>query len=133
MINANFAATPNSSGAVISTANTNVDGSGTLATIWTAGASGGRLDTIKLKGRVAEGATQAADVVRFFWDDGVAKHFFTEVNIPVGSGNVSVSVPNFETTIAVGVSVKAGWILKAGTHTGGGTASYDGSGFGGDY
>jgi hypothetical protein len=69
-----FAATPkNSTGAVgtgvgaISVANTNRDGTGTMATVYTAGASGARLDAID----VIPTATMAAnDVVRLFITSG---------------------------------------------------------------
>jgi len=130
---ANFAATPNSSGAQVTTANTNLDGTGTLATIFTAGASGSRLDSVKIKGQVAEGAQQAADSVRLFWYDGTNYHLFLEQLVPAGGAVVSATVANVEFLIPLGITVKTGWVLKASTHVGGATATYQVTAFGGDY
>lgn len=130
---ANFAATPNTTAVLISTANTAVDGTGTAPVAWTAGASGGRLDSVKITGQVAEGATQAADCVRLFWNDGTNKHLFLTQLIAAGSGPVSATVANVEFVIPLGVVVPTGWTLLASTHTGGATATYQVMAIGGNF
>jgi hypothetical protein len=59
---ANFAATPRSEVATISTANTNRDGTGTITSVFTAGANGSRVERIEIKAN----ATTTAGMVRLF-------------------------------------------------------------------
>lgn len=62
-----FVGTPNCSwSGQVTTANTAVDGTGTVATIWTAGANGGFLRAIRCKA----GGTNVASVARFFLNNG---------------------------------------------------------------
>lgn len=130
----NFAATPRTSTGVITTANTNTDGTtGTRTTLFTAGANGSRVDSIQIKGIVAEGTTQAADVVRLWINNGTNSRLWKEVLIAAGSGNVSTTVANSETTVPAGIDLPANYIIEGSTHTGGSTASYHGTVFGGDY
>ena len=119
----------------VSTANTNVDGTGTLATVLTAGASGTLIESIIVKGRVGTGATQAADTVRLFLHDGSTAKLFRDVAVAAGSGAISAAIQNFETTIIPppGFRLESGWSLRASTHTGGATASYVVSAFGSDF
>lgn len=131
---ANFAATPRLSSGTVNTANPNTDGTtGTRADIFTAGASGSRIDSVIIKGIVAEGATQAADTVRLWLYDGTNAHFFKEQLIPAGGGAVSATVANAEYTIALGIQLPNGWKLQASTKVGGSTGSYHVSASGGDY
>lgn len=131
--NANFAASPRCASVTVTTANTNVDGTGTLATVFTAGASGSRIDTVRIKGIVPEGSTQAADSVRLYINDGANTHLFAEQIVAAGGGNVSTTVPNVEFVLPMGFSLPFGYSLKASTHAGGSTASYKVTAFGGDY
>ncbi|NBX74718.1 MAG: hypothetical protein EBQ89_10555, partial [Alphaproteobacteria bacterium] len=62
----NFAGTPLAGNAQISTANTNRDGTGTLGTVVTAGASGSRIEEIVIE---ATGTTTAG-MIRLFLNDG---------------------------------------------------------------
>lgn len=131
-----FTAAPDIQGAAVTTANTSVTAAtGTTATVFTAQASGSRIDSVKIKGIVAEGATQAADTVRFFLSNpvGPAIYALTEVNFAAGGGNVSATVPNVEATVALGIDLPAGWLLLASTHAGGATASYHVTAYGADY
>lgn len=130
---ANFASTPHIGSATVSTANTNTDGSGTVATIFTAASNGSRVDTVKIKGMVATGTTQAADTVRLFLYDGSNYAFLAEQQISAGSGNISATVGNVDISIALGISLPNGWSLRASTHIGGSTATYRVTAFGGDY
>ena len=131
---ANFAATPHVSSNTVSVANTSTTGaSGTFATIFTAGSNGSRLDSVKIKGIVAEGTTQGADSVRLWLYNGTNYFFLTEQLIPAGSGNVSATVANVDYTLALGIPLANGWSLAASTHLGSTTASYNVTAFGGDF
>lgn len=131
---ANFAATPRQASVLVSTSNANTDGtSGTRATVITAGTNGSRIDSIKIKGIVAAGTTQAADCVRIWVNNGTNAFLFTEQVIPAGSGNISATVANADYTLALGIQLPNGYSLQASTVVGGSTASYHVTAFGGDY
>ena len=62
-----FPLTPNVSWGSLLAANTAKDGTGTVATVFTAGANGSRIDQIKVRGA----GTNVATVVRFFINNGL--------------------------------------------------------------
>lgn len=134
-----MATTPNfpltARGAVVdvTTANTAVDGTGTLATLMAAASTGTRVDSIQIKAKVAAGATQAADTVRIFIYDGATARLFREQIVPAGTGPVSVTVANFETTLTMGIVLPATWQIRCSTAVGGTTGIYVLTGFGWDY
>lgn len=131
---ANFAATPRTGSGLVNTANTNTDGTtGTRADIFAAGSSGSRIDSVQIKGITAEGATQAADTVRLWLNDGTNSRLLREQLIPAGSGVVSATVANAEFTLALGLVIPTGWKLQASTKVGGSTGSYHVTAFGGDF
>lgn len=134
MTTPNFAATPRLSSGLVNTANTNTDGtSGTRVTVFTAGTNGSRLDSVQIKGIVANGVTQAADTVRLWLYNGTTTYFFKESLVAAGGGNVGVAQANTEITVPIGIDLPNGWSLTASTDIGGSTASYHVTGFGGDY
>jgi hypothetical protein len=98
-----FVGTPKSPQARISVANANRDGTGTVVDLYTAGASGGRVDDIKIK---ANGATTAG-MIRFYKHDGANYRLLTER--VVGVVNPAASTPAFEDTLT-----DLGWILANG-------------------
>lgn len=61
-----FPLTPKVSWATLTTANTAKDGTGTVATVFTAGADGSRIDQIKVRAL----GTNVATVMRFFVNNG---------------------------------------------------------------
>lgn len=132
---ANFAATPRASSVLVNTANTDTTGTGggSFPSVFAAGTNGSRIDSVKIKGIVAEGATQAADAVRLWILTGGTKFFLVETLIPVGSGVVSTSVGNVDAVVALGIPLPQGSTLLASTHAGGATASYHVTAFGGDF
>lgn len=87
---ANYAATPNLGLAQIATANTNLDGTGTIGTVLTAGASGSRVDALMVK---ATGTTTAG-MIRFFIHDGTNTRLLNEV--PVQANTPSSTAPAWE-------------------------------------
>jgi hypothetical protein len=109
-----YAATVGTEHGTISTANTNRDGTGTIGTILTAGASGTRIERIKVK---ATGTTTAG-MVRLFLHDGSAAKLTEE--IPVSAITPSATVESFEADVVFGdtnpLILPSGWSLRASTH-----------------
>lgn len=129
-----FAATPRAASADVTTANTNVDGAtGTYTAVFTAGSSGSRVDFVRIKGKVAAAATQAADTVRLFLFDGATRRLFGEQLVAAGGAVISVTQANYETTISLGITLPTGWRLDATTSVGGTTGIYVLTAFGGDF
>lgn len=85
-----YASTPKCGSGQVSVANTNRDGTGTIATIFSAAASGSRIDAIDLK---AVGTTTAG-MIRLFIHDGAAARLLTEIN--VGAVTPSATQPSWE-------------------------------------
>ena len=111
-----MSATPNFVGAVenaaaaIATANANRDGTGTVATLFTASGNGARIDDIAIKAR----ATTTAGMVRFFLHDGTNYRFLYEV--AVTAVTPSATVKSFESYLAnLGWCLKSGWSIRVST------------------
>ena len=83
--NPTFVTTPTIGSAAISTANANRDGTGTLATVFTAGASGAVLEAISI---TADGTTTAG-VIRIFAEDGAGLRLIDEVTVLPITPNVT--------------------------------------------
>jgi len=92
----NFSATAQCGIAVISTANTARDGSGTLGTVLTAGASGSRVERVTIR---ATGTTTAG-MIRLFVHDGTNARLIDEV--PVPAITPSGTVPAFQVDVTFG-------------------------------
>lgn len=108
----NYASTPRSSGVNISTANTNRDGTGTLGTVFTAGASGSRIDLVDI---VAQGTTTAG-VVRLYVYDGTTNRLLSEHLVGAITPSTTVEVFNTQITFDNGLILPVNYILKASTH-----------------
>ncbi len=107
---AQYAATGKSPGAVISAANTNRDGTGTIVTVLTAGSSGTRIDDINV---VATGTTTAG-MVRFYVHDGTTARLYREV--PVTAITPSDTVPAFASALTnLALVLQSGHSLRAST------------------
>jgi hypothetical protein len=114
---AQYAAVPKVGIGQLSTANTNRDGTGTLATVFTAGANGSRIERIVIQ---ATGTTTAG-MVRLFLHDGTNARLYEEV--PVSAVTPSgTTAAFFETLEAFGTPrlmplvLPTGWSLRASTH-----------------
>ena len=108
--NPQFVGTPRINGCIISVANTARDGSGTLGSVLVAGASGSRVDRVKVK---AQGTTTAG-MVRFFTYDGANYRFITEVS--VSAATPSATVQAFEYDLDLNLFMPNGYTLYASTH-----------------
>lgn len=92
---ANYASVPVAAVAVLSTANTNRDGTGTLVTILSGGTSGTRVDDI----RISATGTTTAGMIRFYLslDGGTTSRLLFEV--PVSAVTPSGTVQSFQTVL----------------------------------
>lgn len=108
---ANFASTPkNGTLALTSVANTALDGTGTLATIFTAGTKGARLDVLNVQAL----NTTTAGMIRLFLTVGGTTRLLRE--IPVSAATPSATVQAFSADVPLGLVMEPGAILKASTH-----------------
>ena len=114
---AQYASTPKCGVGQVSVANTNRDGTGTIVTVFSAGASGSRIDAIDLK---AVGTTTAG-MIRLFIHDGTNARLLTEV--PVIAITPSGTLPSWETqlntntmTQVLPLVLPTGYSLRAATN-----------------
>ena len=111
-----FVATPKVGIMAISTANTNRDGTGTIGTVLSAGASGSRIENVNIK---ATGTTTAG-MVRLFIHDGSTAHLLIE--IPVIAITPAATLPAFQATVSAQNSdvfpliIPTGYSLRASTN-----------------
>lgn len=111
--NAQFVGTPKNGVAQVTVANTARDGTGTLATVYTAGATGSRIDSLLVQ---ATGTTTAG-MVRLFISDGTTNHRLI-MELPVVAITPAATVPAWSATVNFpkGLVLQATWLLKASTH-----------------
>jgi hypothetical protein len=110
-INAQYASTPRAALGQVSTANTARDGTGTLATIFTAGSSGSRIDDIKIQ---ATGTTTAG-AVRLFLHDGTNARLYDEILVPAITPSTTVEAFS-ATLVNQAIVLPNGWSLRASTN-----------------
>ena len=93
--NANYASTPRAASAVLSAANTNRDGTGTIVTLIAGATNGTRVDDI----RISATGTTTAGMIRFYLslDSGTTNRLLFEV--PVSAATPSGVVQSFQTTL----------------------------------
>jgi hypothetical protein len=107
---AQYAATPRGAFVQVSTANTARDGTGTIATVFTAGSNASRVDDIWIVGT----GTTTAGVVRLFVNDGTNSRLWQEVMVTAITPSVSVQV--FNTALFnQALILPNGWSLRAST------------------
>lgn len=115
----NFSATPRVAIGALSAANTNRDGTGTIVTVFTAGASGSRIDGIVIQAS----ATTTAGMVRLFIHDGTNARLYDEV--PVFAVTPAASVPAWSAALGNNAPLSngryplvlpTGYSLRATTH-----------------
>ena len=108
---AQYASTVKSAQAQVSTANTNRNGTGTIATVFTAGSNGSRIDDIYI---VATGTTTAG-VIRLFLNDGSNTWLWRE--IIVAAVTPSTTLPVWTSILLDQALILAnGWSLRAATN-----------------
>lgn len=91
---AQYASTPKIGSALLTTADTSLTAPSTVGTVFTAGASGSRIDYIDVQGV----ATTTATLVNVFIFDGT--NYFLYTQIPVQAVTSSTTAPAFQTAIS---------------------------------
>lgn len=128
-----FPLTPNTSWGTVQAANTAMDGTGTVVTVFTAGANGARLDAIKVRAL----GTNVASVLRLWINNGGANStpsnnsLFYEVSLPAttltqvaSTTDISlqfdtINLPQvvlptgYKVNVTIGTAVAAGWHVTA--------------------
>jgi hypothetical protein len=110
--NPSFAVTPRLASVNIATANTNRDGTGTVATLITGAATGTRVAEIVIKARV----TTTAGQVRVFLHDGTNFFFFDEIAVTAATPSNSVQSVRARATYDNLVLPSASWSVRVSTH-----------------
>ena len=95
----------------LSAANTGRDGTGTLVTVLTAGASGSRLDDIY----IVATATVTAGVVRLFLHDGTNARLLSEILVTATTPSTTVATWS-AALLNQGIVIPTGWSLRATTN-----------------
>jgi len=101
--------TANTGMVTISTANSNLDGTGTLGTVLTGASLGTLIKTVRIK---AQGNTTHG-MVRLFVYDGSSTKLITEVEVPAVTK--SGTYPAYEAFVPINYILESGGILKAST------------------
>lgn len=105
----NYATTPRTEAVQLTAANALRDGTG-VVNVFTAGASGSRIDDITITPAV----TTTAGMVRFFIHDGTNTRFWRE--FPIAANTLSATNPAISTLLSrLGLVLKAGYSLRAST------------------
>lgn len=124
-----FAATPRVDAVAIATANTNRDGTGTIGTVFTAGASGSRIERVRIQASV----TTTAGVVRLFLHDGSAYFLIKEVLVTAITPSTTVAAYSADvdfSDLSQLIILESGWSLRASTHN---AENFNVAAFGGDF
>ena len=108
---AQYASTVRTASAALSVANTNRNGTGTIVSVFAAGASGSRIDDIYI---VANAATTAG-VVRLFISDGTNIRLWQEILVSAVTPSTTVAVWN-SALINQALILASGWSLQASTN-----------------
>lgn len=108
---AQYASTVRTAQATVSVANTARNGTGTIVTVFTAGASGSRIDDIYI---TATG-TVTAGVVRLFLNDGTNTYLWKENLVTATTPSTTVAV--FQAVLLnQALVLQSGWSLRASTN-----------------
>ena len=108
-----FAVTPRMASVNIATANTNRDGTGTVATLITGAATGTRVAEIVVKARVT---TTAGQVRVFLVENGTTFYFFDEIAVAAATVSASVQGTRVSATYNNLVLPNASWSIRVSTH-----------------
>lgn len=108
---ANYSAAPRTAVAQATAANTARNGTGTIATVLTAAASGTRIDDVEI---TATGATTEG-VVRLWLHDGTNARLWREFIVPAVTPSVTTPVWSVRATDLALILQNASWSLRAST------------------
>lgn len=111
-VNPAFAVTPRIASVNVVTANTNRDGTGTVATLITGASTGTRISEIVIKAKV----TTTAGMIRVFLHDGTNFWFFDEILVAAATVSASVQSTRVSTRYDNLVLPSASWSIRVSTH-----------------
>jgi hypothetical protein len=121
-----FASTPVIGQTRIATANTNRDGTGTIANLVTGGASGTRVSRVKAK---ATGTTTAGVIRIYVKDNSTNIRILDEILVAAVTPSATVESWEGEITFS-DMNLPSGWSLQVSTHN---AEQFDVHAFGGNY
>lgn len=109
-----FTLTPKVTSARVSVANTASDGSGTLGTLFTAGANGSRIERLRYANSQATAAASSNMVIRWFLTDtgGINPMLLLEIALAAATRSVSAVGASGSYTFSGGLIIASGQILK---------------------
>jgi hypothetical protein len=107
-----FAIAPRIGLGQVSTANTNRDGTGTIATILTGASTGTRINQIVIEGI----ATTTAGMVRIYFNDGTNTRLFDEFQVVANTVSASSVAYRASKTYDSLILPNASWSVRASTH-----------------
>ncbi len=102
----------------ISTANSNLDGTGTLGTVLTGASNGTLIKRVMIKATDTGSTAIAQGMIRLFVDDGGTVRLLKEIDVPA-CGQSSTD-QTFEVVLPLNFKLESGVILKASTQNGDG-------------
>jgi hypothetical protein len=108
---AQYASTVNNAMAVISSANTNRDGTGSIVDVITGATNGTRIDDLSI---VATGTTTSG-IVRLFISDGTNTRLWKEISVTANTPSATNSVWTYN-LVDLALVLKNNWKLRASTH-----------------
>lgn len=124
----NYTSAPRAAVVRISTANANRDGTGTVDTLFAAGSSGSRIESVDITAI----DTTTAGMVRFYLHNGTSNFLYREV--PISAVTPSATAKSFATQLAFSTAapllLPSGWSLRASTEK---AESFDIAVVGGDF
>lgn len=106
-----YASTVANAVAVLSSSNTNRDGTGTIVDIITGAASGTRIDDIS----IAATGTTTNGMIRFYISDGTNTRLWREIGVIANTPSGTVSAWSYYLS-DLGLVIESGWKLRASTH-----------------
>ena len=109
-----FVLTPNVGFGRITAANTTSDGSGSLTTVFTAGADGSRLDFITITNTQATAAASSAMVIKVYLTNtsGTTPRMLQEVTLPAVTRTTAVIGTTTTITFSNGLILPAGTLVQ---------------------
>lgn len=124
-----FAATPNNASAIASaTADTSLTAPTNVATIFTAGASGSKVEEVRMQGL----GTTVAGVINLFAYDGATYHLIDQWLVPAVTSSTILRAWQSVRAYA-NLVLKTGWTLRFTVTVAGLQSLIKGSAFGGDF
>ena len=108
---AQYASTVANAAVVISSANSNRDGTGALVDVITGAASGTRVDDVS----IAATGTTTAGVVRLYLHDGTNSRLWKEIMVPANTPSTTNATWSYSLS-DMALVLKSGWKLRASTN-----------------